>query len=671
MTGGLIQIVAYGTADVFLTGMPQITFFKLVYRRYTNFAIENIVQKFSGIQNFGNTISCTLDKIGDLVNKMYLQITLPDVFLIDPNFQSDYTPQDATEIQNLNTQYNEFKIIINYIYTFYREINSYITTINQNVSLSNLFARVQQITNLYYTSNAYANLKMQYNNTYNRLNLINTFLPGTTFYDENNNYIYEGSSFFNLRLSDIDIIRIIANYSLSSFSTSSQLVNQILNDLLAYKNNTIQIDNFLYKNIQNFQQLHLHYQNYKFAWIQKIGHQIIKNITLEIGGQIIDRQDNDWFNIWNDLSMNSELRQVYNKLIGNIPPLITYDHTKKNSYTLNIPLNFWFNKYISGSLPLVFLRYNEVRINLELRDIRNLIFTDAPSDFNFEDTIQISDMNLLVDYIYLDVDERTKFAQSPQEYLIEVVQNYNYLNINTINTTIESFFINSIKEMYWVAQSNNNLKNNLLSVYNLGIIYLVSAINNVVTNTLENKIQLVIGPHVFNVGDTVTIFNSQFYNNNNTPYKIIDIDLSSITLYSLFYTTENDCFVQLYQSLIPSSPNGDKNPFDLTSFTFEQYQRFQNYDPTYTNYVQPWQCHTKTPSDGINSYSFAIMPEQYQPSGAANFSSYKYKSFVFQMNQKLIDNLKANNDQAVIKTYALAYNLLSFKNGMATLVFNI
>jgi hypothetical protein len=106
MTGGLIQIVAYGTADVFLTGMPQITFFKLVYRRYTNFAIENIVQKFSGIQNFGNTISCTLDKIGDLVNKMYLQITLPDVFLIDPNFQSDYTPQDATEIQNLNIQYN-------------------------------------------------------------------------------------------------------------------------------------------------------------------------------------------------------------------------------------------------------------------------------------------------------------------------------------------------------------------------------------------------------------------------------------------------------------------------------------------------------------------------------------------------------------------------------------
>jgi hypothetical protein len=65
------------------------------------------------------------------------------------------------------------------------------------------------------------------------------------------------------------------------------------------------------------------------------------------------------------------------------------------------------------------------------------------------------------------------------------------------------------------------------------------------------------------------------------------------------------------------------------------------------------------------------MPEQYQPSGAANFSSYKYKSFVFEMNQKLIDNLRAINDQVTIKTYALGYNILSFKNGMATLVFNI
>ena len=222
--------------------------------------------------------------------------------------------------------------------------------------------------------------------------------------------------------------------------------------------------------------------------------------------------------------------------------------------------------------------------------------------------------------------------------------------------------------MFWVAQSNTNLANNILSLYDLGIIYKVSAINYITTSTLERKIQLITGIHVFNIGDTVSIFNSQFYNGT---YTIIDTDLSSITIYSLFYVSENDCFVQLVSSHDSSDDANYINPFDLTTFTFEQYQRFQNYDNTYTNFVQPWQSHTKTPSNGINSYSFALIPEQYQPSGAANLSSYKYKSFVFQMNKKLNKNLLARKDALTIKTYALGYNILSFRNGMATLVFNI
>jgi hypothetical protein len=70
-------------------------------------------------------------------------------------------------------------------------------------------------------------------------------------------------------------------------------------------------------------------------------------------------------------------------------------------------------------------------------------------------------------------------------------------------------------------------------------------------------------------------------------------------------------------------------------------------------------------------YSFALKPEEYQPSGSANLSAYKYKSFVFTLNQRLIDYVIANNDTITIKTYALGYNLLTLKNGMASLVFNI
>jgi hypothetical protein len=668
MTGGLIQIVAYGTADIFLTGMPQITFFKLVYRRYTNFAIENIEQPFSGISNFGNKISYTLDKIGDLVNKMYLKIVIPSVNLPNPNYTSDYNSQELIEITNLNTQYSDYKSIINYIYQFYRELNNYIININQNVNVTNLYNKILQIANLYYSSNDYTIIKNKYSTTYNKKVFINDFIIETDYYDKYSQYLYQNLDFNNIRVSDLDIIKNVVNYKLSNFSTSVQLINTIKKELLDFKNNSIKIDNYFYSTLKNYKKINRDHPNYKFAWVSKLGHQIIKKISLEIGGQLIDRHTNDWYNIWNELSLNTEIQVVYNKMIGNIPNLTAYNNMPKDSYTLYIPLNFWFCKYIAGALPLVFLRYSDVRIELELNDIKKLIYTDAPTDYNFDDTIQLVDVSLLIDYIYLDVDERTKFAQSPQECLIEVVQNYDYININTNNLAIESYFINSVKEIYWVAQTNNNLANNFHDVYDLGIIYKIASINKVVTNTLEQKIILYIGNHVFNKGDTVEIFFSENYNNK---YKIIDTDINNITLYSKFYKFESGCFMKSVNFITPSNSFGDTNPFINTTYTFEQFNRFQNYDSQYTNFIQPYQYHTRTPADGINSYSFALMPEEYQPSGAANLSTYKYKSFVFTLNSFMVNNIKNLNDTITIKTYALGYNLLSFKNGMAGLVFNI
>ena len=78
MGGGLMQLVAYGAQDIYLTGNPQITFFKVVYRRHTNFAMEAIEQTFTGSVDFGRKISCTIDRNGDLVHKMYLEVDIAD-----------------------------------------------------------------------------------------------------------------------------------------------------------------------------------------------------------------------------------------------------------------------------------------------------------------------------------------------------------------------------------------------------------------------------------------------------------------------------------------------------------------------------------------------------------------------------------------------------------------
>ena len=73
MGGGLMQLVAYGAQDIYLTGNPQITFFKVVYRRHTNFSMESIRQTFSGTAGFGNDVTATISRNGDLVHRMYLE----------------------------------------------------------------------------------------------------------------------------------------------------------------------------------------------------------------------------------------------------------------------------------------------------------------------------------------------------------------------------------------------------------------------------------------------------------------------------------------------------------------------------------------------------------------------------------------------------------------------
>jgi len=74
-----MQLVAYGAQDVYLTGNPQITFWKVTYRRYTNFAIESIEQTFNGQADFGRRVQCVISRNGDLAYRTYLQVTLPEI----------------------------------------------------------------------------------------------------------------------------------------------------------------------------------------------------------------------------------------------------------------------------------------------------------------------------------------------------------------------------------------------------------------------------------------------------------------------------------------------------------------------------------------------------------------------------------------------------------------
>ena len=81
-----MQLVAYGAQDIYLSGNPQITFWKVVYRRHTNFSMESIEQTFNGQVDFGRRITATISRNGDLITKVYFQVDLPQVLSATSTF---------------------------------------------------------------------------------------------------------------------------------------------------------------------------------------------------------------------------------------------------------------------------------------------------------------------------------------------------------------------------------------------------------------------------------------------------------------------------------------------------------------------------------------------------------------------------------------------------------
>lgn len=465
-----MQLVAYGAQDTYLSGNPQITFFKVVYRRHTNFALESIEQTFSGTANFGKKVQCTISRNGDLIHKIYLQATLPEVKLD------------------------------------------------------------------------------------------------------------------------------------SSLPTGSQ-----------------------------------------FRWLEQVGHNLIKSVELEIGGQRIDKHYGDWMSIWAELTMDAGKRHGYDKMIGDVAELKAIK-TKTGTdceggcapgtgvpatgcapeYTVYVPLQFWFCRNPGLALPLIALQYHEVKINLEFNELRNLIWTSkettaaipasgsgssaiaavpavtaaSPEVMQIVSNLGLQSASLYVDYVYLDTDERRRFAQASHEYLIEQLQFTGGESITAAQQKLKLGFNHPVKELVWVVQKDTY-------------------------NSCSGASQAKKGAQPFNFSDQWE-----------------DVD---------------------------SGAKYGKNPVAQAKLQLNGHDRFSERDGSYFSWVQPFQHHTNVPTkEGINVYSFALRPEEHQPSGSCNFSRID--------NATLILNMTANtvnvNSTAQVRVYAINYNILRVMAGMGGLAYS-
>ena len=474
---GLMQLVSYGAQDVYISGNPQITFWKILYKRHTNFAMESIEVTFNGQADFNKRVTAIINRNADLMYKTYVQVVLPEV-----------------------------------------------TTVQST-----------------------------------------------------------------------------------------------------------------------------------FRWVHYIGHRLIKQVELEIGGQRIDRQYGDWMQIWTQVATEAGTVRALNSIIGHTDDLVLIKNStgvaidqpcssqavtqscvgRKGTpaKTLYIPLQFWFCRNPGVAIPLIALQYHEVRINVDFETQPNCIYGSGDSGVG-----SLAAASLYVDYCYLDTEERRRFAQQSHEYLIEQVQYTGAESITSSSNKIQLNFNHPVKELFWVVQRDSYVDCSAAGPAN----------------------QLYYGQQPFNYSD--------------------DWDMSVPLLASLTETqnTGTDLAIDtaaagaesnyiLAKLLLDADVRCDgKNPVEVAKLQLNGQDRFTEREGSYFDKVQPYQHHSRTPSTGICSYSFAIRPEEHQPSGTCNFS--RIDKATLQLTVSV--NTVSGSNTAQVRVYALNYNVLRVMSGMGGLAYS-
>jgi hypothetical protein len=543
MGGGLMQLVAYGAQDVYLTGNPQITFWKVTYRRHTNFAMESIEQTFNGQADFGRRVQCTVSRNGDLCYRTYLQVTLPQIG------------------------------------------------------------------------------------------------PDTT------NKVYA-------------------------------------------------------------------------RWLDNPGHQLISMVEVEIGGQRIDRQYGDWMHIWNQLTLTSEQEDGFHKMVGNttqltfltdplfadvatacsangVPQAVCAPRKALPETTLYIPLEFWFCRNPGLALPLIALQYHEVKINIELRPMDECLWAVKGIDSSgvnkgkhtasYQKSLVAA--SLYVDYVFLDTDERRRMAQNPHEYLIEQLQFTGDESIGSSSNKVKLNFNHPCKEIIWVVQPDKNVSycdsfdanqqlNMALGAQPFNYTDAIDALPNSIRAFSSNEQLSGRGTPSDNeknqsVINSDGLFNDVTAGDNTVNDSTDDLSAGAVDdLSSAFRAGVNNGVSDAGAFVLCETSRKlhcwGENPVVTAKLQLNGQDRFSEREGTYFDLVQPFQHHTRHPDTGINVYSFALRPEEHQPSGTCNFSRIDNATLQLVVSAAAI----GSSATAKVRVYATNYNVLRVMSGMGGLAYS-
>lgn len=385
MTGGILQISSHGSQDAFLTGNPQVSFFKAVIRRHTNFACELIPQHFISSIDFGGESTINVEKIGDLMGRTYLDIDINQVTPQKEPSNTQRSPEPPEAIQEY---------------------------IGANISLARELASIVKSDVDNKTLLEFLN---EQDNGYNKL-------EATPLIDQANLLFYAKN--------------FIAKYPLTAKTQLDYFINNQYYDLV----------HDLYVASQPIPEEKIN----KAAWVEELGHVLVDYISFIVGNQVIDTHTGDWLSLHQQLYGNLNHKRNYDEMIGNTPDMITFDNNPKPAKKLYVPLRFFFCKYTGLYLPLISLKYHNVSFQLKLKDLRQVFYSQG----KLVEDVELGGIKMLIEYVFLDKDERKRFASTSHEYLIETVQ-YSYDQNITDSYQMKLDFNNPIKFIVWFLQPHS------------------------------------------------------------------------------------------------------------------------------------------------------------------------------------------------------------------------
>jgi len=343
----------------------------------------------------------------------------------------------------------------------------------------------------------------------------------------------------------------------------------------------------------------------------------IKDVELTIGGQRIDKHYQRWWRLYAELYLNDAKKGEWGKL--------TTKECNVNGSAVMLPLIFFFNRNPGLFLPLIALQYHEVRLDFDLSS-------------EYTTYLKTSGLKVWGNYVYLDTEERRRFAQKGHEYLIEQVQHTGADTVDTGTKTVRLSYNHPVKELVWCINQTkaSGAASQANELWNFGC----SSANATVTSNLfigqaSHGSNAFVQPHLC-----------------GAPF----LSISERATTCQFIESADVC----------TTANVATTALKTFKLILNGQDRFKEQTGRYFNQYQPMQYHSGNPMPGIYCYSFGLKPEEHQPTGTCNFS--RIDNAQVALTAKTLAPVQAG--AGLMSMFAVNYNVLRIQSGMGGLAFS-